>query len=240
MKNILSDEEEKELKLLETNRKLLGELLSDLRDPPLREFLRFVFSPENLLAAFLKSPASRRNHHAYAGGLAHHSIQAAILSKSIVKHYKLLGVNVNEDIVVAGILLHDIGKIGCYIDNDAFCSRRKMNDSNDDYECGHEPQTKYHHVPRAALMHHIPMGAIEISRLADKFNRTRPKVDHMLRAKKIDKLVHIILSHHGRKSWSSPVTPQFIEAYIVHIVESMDGYIEKFNSGEIPRSLYDN
>ena len=106
-------------------------------------------------------------------------------------------------------------------------------------KCGCDPKTRYHHVPRSSLFHHIPMGYLDIARLAEKFNDSREREEHKLTQKKIDKLLHIILSHHGRRMWSSPVLPQFMEAYIVHSIEMMDGYVEKFSKGEVPSTIYD-
>ena len=37
-----------------------------------------------------------------------------------------------------------------------------------------------------------------------------------------ERLLHIILSHHGRKEWGSPVEPQFPEAEILHYLDMMD------------------
>lgn len=220
------------------NREFLSELLDDMRDPPLTEFMRFVFNPQGLLDEFLESPGSRGKHHAFPGGLAFHSIQAARLARGIARHYNSIGIKVNEDLLVAGTLIHDIGKIHCYSDNEALCPKGNKHNP-EGWKCGCEPKSKYHHVPRASLFHHIPLGYLNIAKLTEKFNDSREKEEHKLTQKKIDKLLHIILSHHGRKMWSSPVLPQFMEAYIVHSIEMMDGYVEKFNKGEVPSTIYD-
>jgi 3'-5' exoribonuclease len=217
--------------LVEMNEQILGELLDDMRDPPLSDFMRFVFSPEGLLDEFLESPGSRRNHHSFRGGLAFHSIQAAKLARSIARHYNSLNIKVNEDLVVAGTLLHDIGKIHCYEWKEMWTT--KSGGDITVHEAG------YYHIPRASLFHHIPMGYLDIAKLAEKFNNTREREEHKLVQKKVDKLLHIILSHHGRRAWSSPVLPQFVEAYIVHAVEMMDGYVDKFNDGKVPDTIYD-
>jgi len=214
----------------------LSLLFDNMRDNPLREFMRFVFSRNpGLLREFLVAPSSRRLHHAYAGGLAFHSITVAKLGLQTARHYNKLGIAVNEELVVAGALIHDIGKIHCYTRD---CPNK--GDKKAAYgQCFCDPKSEYHHVPRASLYHHIPFGILDVSKLADKFNETREKPDHTLTQKKIDKLLHIILSHHGRKAWSSPVLPQFVEAYIIHSLEMMDAYVEKFDSGHVPSTIYD-
>ena len=214
----------------------LNKLIEEMRDPPLANFMRFIFSPQRLLDKFLSSPASRSRHHSFIGGLATHSIGVAELVKKISEHYSAMGIKTNKDLLVAGALIHDIGKIHCYKWRDAYVETK----SGPDYieHIHHGPG--YHHDARSALLHHIPMGAIDISKLADEFNNSRERDEHKLVDSKIDKLIHIILSHHGRKSWSSPVTPQFVEAYIIHSAEMMDAYISKFNDGQVPSNLYDH
>jgi len=51
----------------------------------------------------------------------------------------------------------------------------------------------------------------------------------------IDKIGHIMLSHHGRKDWGSPIEPQTNEAFIVHFADMLSSrcsknyYVRKIN-----------
>ncbi|WP_265456284.1 3'-5' exoribonuclease YhaM family protein [Enterococcus sp. HY326] len=56
---------------------------------------------------FFEFPAAKRNHHAFAGGLAYHTLTMLHLGKSIAKEYPEL----NASLLYAGILLHDLGKV---------------------------------------------------------------------------------------------------------------------------------
>lgn len=56
---------------------------------------------------FYKYPAAKANHHAFAGGLAFHSLSIARLAESIVKQYD----DVNASLLYAGAILHDLGKV---------------------------------------------------------------------------------------------------------------------------------
>lgn len=56
---------------------------------------------------FYKHPAAKANHHAFAGGLAYHSLSIARLAESVVKQYD----DVNASLLYAGALLHDLGKV---------------------------------------------------------------------------------------------------------------------------------
>jgi len=57
-----------------------------------------------------KYPAAKGNHHAYVGGLAYHIVGMLRLAKAVCKFYPIL----NEDLLVAGVILHDIGKVKEY------------------------------------------------------------------------------------------------------------------------------
>ena len=75
--------------------------------PALQEFLVQVFRGENLARAFLTLPASQNHHHAWAGGLAEHSLEvAAIVEQALVKDCLAV-----RSVGVVAALLHDIGKI---------------------------------------------------------------------------------------------------------------------------------
>lgn len=61
----------------------------------------------DLFDDFCKAPAATYNHHSYMGGLLEHSVSVADICKACVPLYK----NTNHDILIAGALIHDIGKI---------------------------------------------------------------------------------------------------------------------------------
>ncbi len=74
--------------------------------PVLQQFLFGVFREEPLARAFLTLPASQAHHHAWAGGLAEHSLEvAALVERTLVRET----LSDRTLAVVAG-LLHDIGK----------------------------------------------------------------------------------------------------------------------------------
>jgi len=52
-------------------------------------------------------PASKIYHHAYKGGLLEHTFRVVQLAREVVKLYPEL----NQDLVLAGAVLHDIGKL---------------------------------------------------------------------------------------------------------------------------------
>ncbi|PSL45164.1 3'-5' exoribonuclease [Salsuginibacillus halophilus] len=57
--------------------------------------------------AFLTSPAATKNHHEFLSGLAYHVNCMLDLGDALVKLYP----HVNADLLYAGIILHDLGKV---------------------------------------------------------------------------------------------------------------------------------
>ena len=62
---------------------------------------------------FYESPAATNHHHAYKHGLLEHSVQIIELSFSMIDNFDK-GITINNDLIIAGSVLHDIGKINCY------------------------------------------------------------------------------------------------------------------------------
>ena len=89
------------------------ESLIDSCGPPIRDFLRTIFGGEEG-RAFKDVPAAVSNHHAYAHGLLEHTLAVVDSAKGIAAIYKNIYPSVDVDIVVAGALLHDLGKISSY------------------------------------------------------------------------------------------------------------------------------
>ena len=77
-----------------------------VRTPTLRRLLETMFSG-NLYDAFAHNPAGMKLHHAYIGGLLQHSIDVTDLAVAMADRIE----GVDKDLVIAGALLHDIGKV---------------------------------------------------------------------------------------------------------------------------------
>jgi 3'-5' exoribonuclease len=68
------------------------------------------------------------------------------------------------------------------------------------------------------LLGHIAMEASWIGRAADGI----PEFPENLRMQ----VLHIVLSHHGRLDYGSPVLPKTPEALLVHYLDDLDGKLE--------------
>ncbi len=73
----------------------------------LRDLLLAFFQDEQIVARFKKAPAAKGFHHVYLGGLLEHTLSVTRLLDLAAAHYP----RANRDLLIAGGILHDIGKI---------------------------------------------------------------------------------------------------------------------------------
>ena len=85
----------------------LREIISSLAAGHLRQLLENLFEDDKIWEQFAEAPGGKLWHHAYLGGLAEHTLSLAQLCDLLAGHYKQL----NRDLLIAGALLHDFGKI---------------------------------------------------------------------------------------------------------------------------------
>lgn len=85
----------------------LAALLSSFTDPHLKALMDSFFGDAELMGLYRIAPAAKGMHHVYLGGLLEHSLAVARLVDVIIPLYGGL----NRDLLVAGALLHDVGKV---------------------------------------------------------------------------------------------------------------------------------
>lgn len=81
--------------------------------PEIKVFLRAVFSGE-VWRKFRDWPAAVSHHHAYSNGLIEHTLSVTDCARSMAESLNRSGYKIDVDVVVAGGLLHDIGKLDSY------------------------------------------------------------------------------------------------------------------------------
>ncbi len=81
--------------------------IASVSDEHLRALLQTVFENESFRSNFLAAPAAKGWHHSYVGGLAEHVCDMMKLALAAVEVYT----EVNRDLLIAGVLLHDLGKL---------------------------------------------------------------------------------------------------------------------------------
>lgn len=169
-------------------------LASDIRDEFLRSLCLGVLN--NLRSLWLTAPAANGIHHAYAAGTLIHSLSVAQIAKSIAAAIP----EANEDLVVAGGLLHDVGKLFGYRINGVIC---EMTDEG-------------------KLFDHLFIGAEFVGNHAENLQLLKDAVTEA----KIEILRHIILSHHGTQEHGAVVSPVALEAHIVFHADAIDAAAE--------------
>jgi 3'-5' exoribonuclease len=73
----------------------------------LKGLLDALLNDEDVSRRFRRAPAAKQIHHAYLGGLIEHVLSLCALARMTAAHYP----NVDLDLLLTGVVLHDIGKI---------------------------------------------------------------------------------------------------------------------------------
>lgn len=176
----------------------VGEMIGRLRgvvqsvsDPHVRAVLDAVFD-DDMIGRFSEAPASVRYHHGYAGGLLEHSLSMAAIARTVAEQHRPA---LDGDLLVAGCLLHDIGKI-----------------------VGYRQAAIIERTDAEIMFGHIYAGAGIVERAVARAGDVPDAVR--------DKLVHMVLSHHGELAKGSPVEPLFPEAFALHKIDDCDAQVK--------------
>lgn len=126
----------------------LREIADGIEDLRLQGLLGAFLDDADFLRRFQRAPAGVSVHHACLGGLLEHSVAVANLALKLTEDYP----NLNRDLLVAGAILHDIGKVEAF-----------------EFERG------FRYSDNGGLLGHLAIGASMIERKAaglDGFPRT--------------------------------------------------------------------
>lgn len=166
----------------------LQALVASVVDPFLKKLLRRFFGKDPFWPRFQEAPAAKGIHHAYLGGLLEHSLSVAKVANLLAGHYP----GVDRSLLLAGALLHDIGKI----DELAMAV------------------AAIEYTEQGRLKGHLVMGSEMVAVAAAQIKDFPPEL--------LTRLQHLILSHHGRQDFGSPVVPMTVEAFLLSWVDDMD------------------
>ena len=81
--------------------------IAPVLNPHIKALLEAIFGDEGIAAAYRTAPAAKTVHHAWIGGLIEHVLSLCHLARFAAAHYE----GIDFDLLLAGVLLHDIGKI---------------------------------------------------------------------------------------------------------------------------------
>jgi 3'-5' exoribonuclease len=164
--------------------------LQEVTDPFLRVLLNRIVGDH---APQLREwPAALQVHHAYRGGLLEHVVRMIGIGRVLARAY-----GASEDLVTAGVVVHDIGKL------------QELS-----YSGG---VTSYSR--EGNLVGHIGLGLILVREAAHGISGFPEDLRTHLE--------HLVLSHHGSKERGSPVEPKTLEAFILSAVDELDSRINQ-------------
>lgn len=89
----------------------LTRMVSGVKHRPLHRLMKQILDDGALMDRFKIAPAAKSMHHAYLGGLLEHTLSVANLVSEICRLYPSL----DRDLLIAGAVLHDIGKIDEFV-----------------------------------------------------------------------------------------------------------------------------
>src|SRR5689334_10150315 len=81
--------------------------IAGMSNPHLKHLLEAVFADEEIAQAYRTAPAAKTVHHNWIGGLIEHVLSLCNLAQASAAHYP----HIDFDLLLTGVLLHDIGKI---------------------------------------------------------------------------------------------------------------------------------
>ena len=157
-----------------------------VRGPRLRRTLDLFYADDDFRRRYQECPASTAGHHAELGGLLKHTCEVASIGRAIARVS-----GADSDLVLAGALLHDIGKLEAY----------RWEGSFDVTDSG-------------TLLGHVTLGMLMLERRF-RSEIPQPCTDHELTI-----LQHLVASHHGRQEFGSPVPPMTLEAEVLHFADN--------------------
>jgi 3'-5' exoribonuclease len=156
-----------------------------MRPGALARVVALFYDDPAFRARYEQCPGSPAGHHALLGGLLRHTFEVASIARAIASV-----AGADRDLVLAGALLHDIGKLEAYAWTGPF-----------------ELTTA------GALLGHVALGARMIDR------RVRGAANLPCDALELDLLLHLVLSHHGKLEFGAAVQPMTLEAEILHYAD---------------------
>ncbi len=175
----------------------LRDFLQSLTDSQLRDLMQAFLDDEELVDHLRNVPAGVKAHHAYLGGLLEHIVTLMEGAERIAGLYP----RVNRDLLLAGVFLHDLGKIR---------------------ELAYDGTFVY--TDEGQLIGHLIIGIELLNEKVQQLAALGTTVDE----EKILRLKHMIASHHGSYEFGSPKLPMTPEAILLHHLDNIDAKVNEF------------
>ncbi len=169
-------------------------------DEPLRRLVLTLL--DRHAPALKRLPATVGKFHPFAGGLLEHTLSVTktclYLVERYAAHYAELKPPLNKDLVVAGAILHDLGRVA---------------------ELGDDVLAPQPTVP-GRLFGHLFLGRDLVRDAARAQGDVNPELVQILE--------HLVVSHLTLPEWGSPRLPLIPEALILHHADDLDAKLEMY------------
>lgn len=166
-------------------------MLRHMDSPTTKALAETYLQDQKLMAAFKQAPAAQALHHAFLGGLLEHTHHLMQVAEAMLPEFP----QINRDIVMLGLFLHDLGK----------CAELSWKEG-------------FQYSDDGQLVGHIARGAIWLEQKALLCG----KAGHPIPKDLLSVLQHIILSHHGRPEYGAAKLPATPEALFVSLLDNLE------------------
>ena len=172
----------------------------NIADEPLGKLVLTIL--DRHAEAIKRLPATQRNFYPFHGGLVEHLLSVTHICLNLVEMYSVryteLKPPLNRDLVVAGAILHDIGRV---------------------LELDDDPVAAQPTVP-GRLLGHLFLGRDLVRDTARELGGVKPELLQLLE--------HVIISHLNHPEWGSPRLPLIPESLIIHHADDLDAKLEMY------------
>jgi len=165
--------------------KTLDKWRAEMADGAWKRAVALFYDDPDFRVAYEQCPASTGSHHAMLGGLLKHTVEVAYVAQAIGRTC-----GADWDLLYAGVLLHDIGKLEAYRWDGVFES-----------------------TTAGSLVGHLTLGALMLERRLAELDPPLAEGERLA-------LQHMVLSHHGKLEFGSPVRPMTLAAEVLHLADT--------------------
>lgn len=177
----------------------LMEKIESIQSNEIKKLVKSIYCDPQIAGKIKLHPAAIEYHHNWIGGLVQHMLEMIAYCELAASMHP----NLDKDMLIAGVLLHDIGKL-----EEINVSSRIMGSK------------------KGQLLGHLALGFHLVSKKMEELDISEDTRD---------KILHIIVSHHGRLEFGSPKVPMFPEAVVIYYADEMSS-----KAAEIIEYIEDN
>ncbi len=168
--------------------KMYSEVLAEIesiKNSKIKKLMENIFHDSDFREKFKRHPGAIEIHHNWIGGLMQHSLELL----NYCKLAQQMNPELDRDLLIAGALLHDLGKL------------EEL-----------ETTTRIKGTQKGQLAGHLVLSILFVSEKMKELD-----FEPLMR----NKILHMMVSHHGKHEYGSPKEPMFPEALAVYYADEM-------------------